>query len=81
LQRAGELPAVVDQRADEAEEAAGAGGCIGAGGGPILVRIRAIGWDGGGGRGGHERDRSIGGRAVARNSFLGGGYNAGRGYG
>jgi hypothetical protein len=69
LQRAGELPAVVDQRADEAEETPGAAGCVRAGGRPILVRIGAVGWNGGGGRGGHERDRSISGGLVARNIF------------
>ena len=69
LQRDGELPAVVDQRPDEAEEAPGAGGCVRAGGWPILVGIGAVGWDGGGGRGGHERNRSIGGGAVTRRLF------------
>ena len=69
-QRAGELPAVVDQRANEAEEAAGAAGCVRTSGWPIVVGIRAAGLNGGVGRGGHERDKNIGGGAVARNIFL-----------
>jgi len=68
LQRVGQLPAIVDQRADEGEEAPGAAGCVRAGGRPILVRIGAIGL-GCGGRSGHERDENIGGGAVARNIF------------
>ena len=37
LPRGGHVPAVVDQRADEGEEAPGAAGCVRAGGRPILV--------------------------------------------
>jgi hypothetical protein len=35
------------------------------------VRIGAVGLDGGGGRGGHEPDKSMHGEAVARIIFLG----------
>ena len=42
LQRGGQVPAVVDQRADKGGEAPGAGGCVGAGGRPILVGIGAV---------------------------------------
>ena len=41
LQRAGQLPAVIDECAHEAEEAPG-----------------MVGWDGGGGQGGHERNKN-----------------------
>ena len=58
LQRGGQVPAVVDQRADEGEEAEGAGGCVRAGGRPVLVGIGAVGWAGGGGRVGHGRGRT-----------------------
>ena len=59
LQRGGELPAVVDQRSDEAEKARGAGGRVRAGGGPILLRIgRGRRWNGGGGRNGNERNKN-----------------------
>jgi hypothetical protein len=68
LQRGGELPAIVDQRADEGEEAPGAAGCVRTGGRPILVGIGAVGWDGGG-RGGHERNMNLSGGSVARNIF------------
>ncbi|HXA22644.1 MAG TPA: hypothetical protein VNW90_10110, partial [Acetobacteraceae bacterium] len=54
LQRGGELPAVVDQRADEAEEAAGAGGL-------------GKGWYDG--CGGHDLNESIGLKSASRNIF------------
>src|ERR1700734_2900116 len=70
LQCAGELPAVVDQRAQQPEEASGAGGCVSAGGRPILVRIGAVGFDGAG-RGGHGRNMNLCEGSVARNIFRG----------
>jgi hypothetical protein len=73
------LPAVVDQRAQETEQAAGAGGCVRAGGRPILVRIGAVGWDGGG-RGGHRRNKTHTGEQW-QGILSSGGYNAGRAMG
>ena len=61
LQRAGKFLAVVDELADEAEQAPGAAGCVAAGGRPILVGIGAVGWVGGGWRSGHERNKNTNG--------------------
>ena len=55
LQRCGQLPAVVDQLADQAEQAADRAGRVRAG-----RNGRGLG-DGGGGRGGHGRNNSTGG--------------------
>ena len=62
----GEIAAIVMQKwrpvayrsrsaCGQGEEAPGAGGCVRAGGRPILVGIGAVGWAGSGGRVGHER--------------------------
>ena len=66
LNRAGELLAVVDQFADEAEDAAEAAGygCGGPG------RIGVCGWGGGLGGGGHERNKNMGGEGPSRKMFL-----------
>ena len=76
LQRAGELAAVVDQGAEDGEEAGGADGDVGGDGWPILVGIGGVGWCGGGGWRGHERNKNIGDGAVSRNIFRGGGLLA-----
>jgi len=62
LQRGGELFAVVDQRADEAEEAVGTGGGVRGGGRAILVGIGAVGLGGGGGWGAELHLRAPGAR-------------------
>ncbi len=65
--RGARSPAVpCDQRADEGEEAPGAGGCVGADGRPILVRS-AVGWAGGGGGAGRGRSKTIFEGEVSRN--------------
>jgi hypothetical protein len=64
VERGGEFLAVVDQLADEAEEAAGAGGGIRPGRGEARGR-----WGGGGGLGGHEPIGNTESRAVSRKIF------------
>ena len=66
LHRAGELLAVVDQFADEAEDAAEAAGHGRAG--PRRIGVR--GWGGGLGRGGHERNKNTAGGTLSRKIFL-----------
>ena len=66
LNRAGELPAVVDQFADEAEDAAEGGGHGRVGPGRIGVR----GWGGGWGGGGHERNKNTREEVLSRKIFL-----------
>ena len=70
LQRGGHVPAVGDQRADEGKEAPSPGGCVGAGGRPILAGVGAVGWAGSGGRGGYGRSKTMFGGDVSRNEFL-----------
>ena len=65
----GHVPAVGDQRADEGEEAPGAGGCVGAGGRPILVGIGTVGWAGSGGRGGHGPEQEHIGRGCVKENI------------
>ncbi len=64
--RGGELPAVVDQSADDAEDAAeGAGDGCG-----VPLRIGGRGRGGGLGFGRHERNKNTKNRALSRKSFL-----------
>ena len=65
LHRAGELPAVVDQFANDAEDAADGGGDGKAG----PMRIGGRGWGGGVGRG-HEQNKNTRAGTVARKTFL-----------
>ncbi len=72
LDRGGELLAVVDQLANEVEDAAEAAGHVGAG--PRRIGLR--GWGGELEGGGHERNKNIGEWTLSRKFFL---SQAGRG--
>jgi hypothetical protein len=62
---AGEFLAVVDEFADEVEEAAEVAGL----GGVRASRVGLVGWKGCGGRGGHEHNKNTRQRWVSRNFF------------
>jgi hypothetical protein len=65
LNRSGELPAVVDKFADDAEDAAESSGHGRAG--PNRIGFR--GWGGGLGRGGHEQNKNIRGGVMSRENI------------
>jgi hypothetical protein len=70
LQRSGESLAVVDELAEDAEEAAGAAGCLRVGDRPILLGIGEAAWAGDGWRCGHERNKNTAG-ALSQGNFSG----------